>query len=224
MSNRPRAKKVKSVAIKRKRRSKDDIVVNIREAAQQLFAERGYAATTTREIARVADVSETLLFRYYGTKEGLFDDVVSAPFNELMREFIQSYGNSPDPQARVQSVHSMYSDVYELFDQNRLLFSALMSAQSSGIDHNGDQSGAAPLTGLAFFFDQALRQMNLDYAKTGRRPEFDPEIGVRLGFGMIAAAVLMRDWLFPDGAPSKKAMIKALENMIGSGLMSHGLD
>lgn len=55
----------------------------IRDAARHLFAERGYGGTTTREIARLADVSETLLFRYYGDKAGLLNEVVIAPFHAL---------------------------------------------------------------------------------------------------------------------------------------------
>jgi len=42
------------------------------QAAAQLFARRGYAGTSTREISRLADVSESTLFRHFGHKEDLF--------------------------------------------------------------------------------------------------------------------------------------------------------
>lgn len=42
-------------------------------AAQQAFAELGYARAGIREIAAIADVSSTLLLRYYGSKAGLFE-------------------------------------------------------------------------------------------------------------------------------------------------------
>src|SRR6218665_1434156 len=54
--------------MRRRRRTRADVEQRICDAARQLFAERGYAGTATREIARQADVSETLLFRYYGDK------------------------------------------------------------------------------------------------------------------------------------------------------------
>jgi AcrR family transcriptional regulator len=44
----------------------------ILQAAGQLFARQGYHGTTTREIARVADVSENTLFRHFDNKEELF--------------------------------------------------------------------------------------------------------------------------------------------------------
>jgi AcrR family transcriptional regulator len=42
------------------------------QAAGQLFARQGYHGTTTREIARLAGVSENTLFRHFDNKEELF--------------------------------------------------------------------------------------------------------------------------------------------------------
>src|SRR5690349_19154292 len=81
---------------RRRRRTREDVTQRICDAARQLFAERGYGSTTTREIARLADVSETLLFRYYGDKATLFNGVVIAPFQQLMDEFVEAH---PDPAA-----------------------------------------------------------------------------------------------------------------------------
>ena len=44
----------------------------ILQAAGKLFARQGYHGTTTREIARLADVSENTLFRHFDNKEELF--------------------------------------------------------------------------------------------------------------------------------------------------------
>lgn len=42
------------------------------EAAVQLFAQQGFRGTSTREIARLADVNETSLFRHFSRKQELF--------------------------------------------------------------------------------------------------------------------------------------------------------
>ena len=42
------------------------------EAAVHLFAHRGFSGTSTREIARLADVNEASLFRHFASKQELF--------------------------------------------------------------------------------------------------------------------------------------------------------
>jgi AcrR family transcriptional regulator len=42
------------------------------EAAVQLFSRQGFSGTSTREIARLADVNETSLFRHFPRKQDLF--------------------------------------------------------------------------------------------------------------------------------------------------------
>lgn len=49
----------------------------LRDAATELFAERGYDRTTVRDIAMRAGVNQALLFRYFGSKEALFEEATS---------------------------------------------------------------------------------------------------------------------------------------------------
>lgn len=48
-----------------------DAAARVLDAACALFAERGYAATTTRAVADRAGVNEVTVFRRFGTKAGL---------------------------------------------------------------------------------------------------------------------------------------------------------
>lgn len=45
----------------------------ILEAALKLFAREGYASVSTSKVARTAGVSEGLIFRHFGSKEGLLN-------------------------------------------------------------------------------------------------------------------------------------------------------
>lgn len=47
----------------------------IRDAAMELFAQKGYAGTTTNAIAKLAGVNEVTIFRIFGNKKTLFYDV-----------------------------------------------------------------------------------------------------------------------------------------------------
>lgn len=46
------------------------------QAARQLFVQRGFEATSTQMIAKVAGVSEGILFHHFGSKRGLFEALV----------------------------------------------------------------------------------------------------------------------------------------------------
>lgn len=56
-----------------KRRNAPQTKARILAAAQQAFAEIGYAQAGIRDIAAIAGISSTLLPRYYGSKAGLFE-------------------------------------------------------------------------------------------------------------------------------------------------------
>ncbi|MCH1643228.1 TetR/AcrR family transcriptional regulator [Paenibacillus timonensis] len=66
--------------------------IKILEAATEIFAEKGYAATSTSEIAQKAGVAEGTIFRHYKTKKDLLLSIagpivikLAAPF--LLRDF-----------------------------------------------------------------------------------------------------------------------------------------
>lgn len=185
---------------RRRRRSREDVTERIREAARQLFAERGYAFATTREIARQADVSETLLFRYYGDKASLFDEVVTEPFNRLMEAFVTLH---PDPKDRRRDADArrFVRDVFTLFEDHQEMFRALLF-QMPG------EGRSQPTMGLDAFFARSAT-----YAAQTGDSGIDHAIAVRLAFGMIASAVLFQLALFPPGT-DRTALIGTLEEMI----------
>ncbi|GAA2354531.1 TetR/AcrR family transcriptional regulator [Saccharopolyspora halophila] len=47
------------------------------QAASELFSERGFSATTVRDVATRAGVNQALLFRYFGSKSELFASVLA---------------------------------------------------------------------------------------------------------------------------------------------------
>ncbi|MBC7900622.1 MAG: TetR/AcrR family transcriptional regulator [Saprospiraceae bacterium] len=48
----------------------------ILHTAVSLFSQRGFSGTTTKEIARVAGVSEAMVFRHFSTKSELYDAIL----------------------------------------------------------------------------------------------------------------------------------------------------
>jgi AcrR family transcriptional regulator len=56
-------------------------------AALELFANEGYAATPTSKIAKEAGVSEGLIFRHFGSKQGLLDALMKEVEARLAKVF-----------------------------------------------------------------------------------------------------------------------------------------
>jgi AcrR family transcriptional regulator len=192
---------------RRVRRTRKDVEGRIRAAARGLFSERGYAATTTREIARVAEVSETLLFRYHGDKAQLFEAVISSPFNRLIAEFTAAQDAFGGPEAP-----NLYLLVYDLLTENRDLLRALVfGGPPAEALAEGERPSFEP------FFAAALTQLEAQHRALGQAPDFDHATGIRLAFGMMASAVLMGEWLLP-GSDDRNHLIAVLETMVGRAL------
>jgi TetR/AcrR family transcriptional regulator len=68
------------------RASHDSPKEAIRNAAAKLFAEKGFAATSTREICQQAGVTKPVLYYHFGNKEQLYEELVLDTFNEYQKE------------------------------------------------------------------------------------------------------------------------------------------
>jgi TetR/AcrR family transcriptional regulator len=54
----------------------DDRRSQLIEAAMDLFSRKGFAGTTTKEIAQAAGVSEAIIFRHFATKRDLYTAII----------------------------------------------------------------------------------------------------------------------------------------------------
>ncbi len=61
--------------------------------ATRIFAAKGYAATSTREICQAAGTNVAAIHYYFGDKEGLYREVLTRPVSAIAAEF----GNFDDP-------------------------------------------------------------------------------------------------------------------------------
>jgi len=61
---------------------------NILKAALELFAKEGYHATSTSKVAKYAGVSEGLIFRHFGNKEGLLQAILDEGERRIKSLFV----------------------------------------------------------------------------------------------------------------------------------------
>jgi AcrR family transcriptional regulator len=69
-------------ATRRPRRPSTERREDVLAAARSEFVKSGYAGATVREIA--ADVNDAMLYRFFPTKEQLFEEAIAAPLEEAI--------------------------------------------------------------------------------------------------------------------------------------------
>lgn len=89
------------------------------ETAIGMFAQKGYAGTSVREIAEQAGVSKPVLYYYFKSKEGLFLAILEMAENlqkQLLSEVLESQGNVLD------RLLMLYRRVYAEVEAHRSLY------------------------------------------------------------------------------------------------------
>ena len=71
------------------------------QAAVDVFADAGYAATTTRAIAERAGVNEVTLFRHFGSKADLLVEAMASSVGKFMPEAIRFTGDLEEDLVRL---------------------------------------------------------------------------------------------------------------------------
>ena len=81
----------------------------ILEAASRMFAEKGFANVSVRDICRDSGTTAPVIYYYFGSKKGLFEAVARMQIS--MEEFIRkliSASRAPDPRSGLESFISTY--------------------------------------------------------------------------------------------------------------------
>ena len=71
----------------RRERSRERARRDILESAARVFARRGYAAATLAELAEAAGYAAPSLYRYFGSKEEIFESLIALVSAEIQEAF-----------------------------------------------------------------------------------------------------------------------------------------
>jgi TetR/AcrR family transcriptional regulator len=80
--------------------SRDQIL----DAAEQLFAEQGFARTTIKQIGRAAGVNSALLYYYFADKEKLYQEVLRRLVGNLVERTSSSLDRPGPPELRLRAL------------------------------------------------------------------------------------------------------------------------
>jgi len=170
----------------------------LQEAADRLFAERGFEKTTVRDIVEAAGVTERTFFRYFaGKQELILDDALA--WVDVLRQLIVERPPSEDPVTAVRRA------VLELIPSVQLssrrspwwLFS-----EGPPADHVTDRAIAPAVLrverGLAVAIGERLRQWGQRYPMD---VELLAQLSARTVFGLLRTVLLWRHQLEEEGRP-----------------------
>lgn len=202
-------------AAKRKRRSADDILNRIVQAAREEFKRCGYAGTTTAAIARKADVTEAQLFRYFGSKSNLFRETVFEPLDQHFLNFINKHMPEIGKAASLKQLRNLYTTELQRFiSENSEMFTSLVVVQTYD---SGTAHGVGKINSLAQFFDHVASISKMTIKAKGK-PKIDPRLLVRLAFVSVLASVMFKDWIFPAGLASDEKIEAAINDFVMQGV------
>jgi AcrR family transcriptional regulator len=166
----------------------------ILEVAQGAFVRAGYRGTTSLEISREAGVSEKLVLKHFGSKEGLFRAAVAEPLlalmtaaNEDARARLAGVPGDDSPEQAFERVHRFLSMWAALVRERAPLFFAFLAEMREFPD-------VAAQLGALFTrqVDETTEILSIAMRDGGFRP-FDPRVAFLAALGAATVAALASD-------------------------------
>ena len=166
-------------------------------AGINLFAEKGYAGTSVREIVSLAGVTKPVLYYYFQSKEGLFQailDSAAAEQEAILEEALQKPGTA------LERIVHLYRRIYQGLMEHHQLFKL--------INHLffGPPSGA-PRYDIERFHRrmvEVIKEIYLGGLRQGELREVDPDEATLLVLGVTDYCFHV-DYLHPESMDPDRA-------------------
>jgi AcrR family transcriptional regulator len=194
---------------RRRRRRPGEVDRLIAQAARGLFASKGYAGTSTREIAELAGTHEPTVYRRFGSKAQLFEKVVLEPFNEVISEYLAVWQSQRESPATTEDlVRQFVLPLYTVLTEHRKLKLALIAAHAFNLETRRSSQEDSELSRM---LDRLEPQLSFEATRRGLR-KFDPSVTLRVSAGMVMAMAILDRWLLPHGGrrPSREQIIEEM--------------
>lgn len=165
-------------------RRRAELLSQIQDTAYRLFAERGFAAVTTEDVAAAAGISISTYFRYAPTKE----DLLVAPLRQTVAEIVGSYGAQPPGRSAVEAFIQLLAETaWEKTDQNlrhwrrAMLTAPHLLSEPTLLSNQDDRK----------FVELVAARMGVDAA-------IDVRPSLLVHTGLSTAQFILRCWLSTD--------------------------
>jgi AcrR family transcriptional regulator len=206
----------RSASRNRRRRTTQEVLDQLVEAACEEFEVNGYTRTKTANIAKKAGVSETLLFKHFGSKANLFHDTIFNAFNTHFAEFQRAHPVADgDAAARLDVTKQYIGEVQSFFAQHSRMLMLLITSYSY---ETTEVKGIEDIEGLHDYLQTTATMIE---SRLEQAPVFDPLLTASIAFSTILSCVLFKGWLFPPGVGDSQAMNAAVINFVLGGVSAN---
>ncbi|WP_204105330.1 MULTISPECIES: TetR/AcrR family transcriptional regulator [Spirulina sp. CCY15215] len=184
----------------------------ILQAAQRLFARKGYDGTTTRDLASAANVAEGTLFRHFANKKAILVEVATRGWVEILTDLLTELSEMGSYKAVAQVMRRRMLRMRESHDLMRVCFMEAQfhpelrdRIQSEIIDKMTDVAEA--------FFETAMER--------GVYRKMNPKIVAQVFLGMFAVAGFSDNTIIdPNASPeSMKEMAEGIADIFLRGVL-----
>jgi AcrR family transcriptional regulator len=173
--------------------------------ARRLFAERGFADTSTEEILAAAAVSRGAMYHHFPSKTALFDAVFETVESELTAVVMKSALNETDPVRMLSAGFATFLDVSRRPDVQRIVMLEGPTVLGWNRWHEIDER---------YGFGAIKAVLGLAVEQGRLTPDaVEPWAHLLLGAIMQAGMVVARS---DDPVAAKRAMTAAFERLIDS--------
>jgi AcrR family transcriptional regulator len=183
-------------------------------AARDAFRTDGFDKASTRAIAAAAGVNSSLIFRYFGSKAGLYEVAVMAPLQGFIDDYVRRWADHQDGPQLAERVAAEYlGGLYDLFRGHRELVLALVGgSQQAGLDSEQAQ--------IAEWVAQLLDGVQVVVDTEAERRAWVGFVGgrmtLRMSLGLAFSMAVLEDWMFPDDErrPTRDEIVHSMVSFV----------
>ena len=184
----------------------------ILQAAQHLFASRGYNGTTTRDLAAEAGVAEGTIFRHFENKKAILVELATQGWVDILTDLLTELSEMGSYKAVAQVMRRRMMRIHQNADMMKVCF---MEAQFHPELRDRIQSEViGKMTNVAeAFFATAMER--------GIYRQMNPKIVAQVFLGMFAVAGFSHDTIIEPGASLKEMqeMAEGLADIFLNGVL-----
>jgi len=205
-------------SVDRKRVKRGTAQQHLLTSAQQLFEERGYRGTTTKDISEHAGVSENLIFRYFGSKAELFMAAVVNPMLEILSDASESWRTDELYRAAPEEyvIHEFVCNVMSLISGHRGSVKTILSLliePPADFDVDIIRSRIIALLG-------ELSPSNREYFRQKHLTNSDSDLALRIAIISVVSNAMLISASYEDCMqPSSSTVASQLTRFVIGGLL-----